>query len=135
MAVPNNFLNTVKYLVEEHGGDVNLRDPWGYPPLHYASVRGGNDLIEYLVAQGADVTALSVLGQTPADMARGGCAGYFERVPFPETVELLQSLGSPIRCLSTIFRGTGDYCEGTEVEPWEGMVTDEQGRVRSTNER
>ena len=133
--MPNNFLNTVKYLVEEHGGDVNLRDPWGYTPLHYASVRGGNDLIEYLVAQGADVTALSVLGQTPADMARGGRAGYFERVPFPETVELLQSLGSPIRCLSTIFRGTGDYCEGTEVEPWEGMVTDEQGRVRSTNER
>ena len=135
MAVPNNFLNTVKYLVEEHGADVNLRDSWGYTPLHYASVRGGNDLIEYLVAQGADVTALSVLGQTPADMARGGRAGYFERVPFPETVELLQNLGSPIRCLSTIFRGTGDYCEGTEVEPWEGMVTDEQGRVRSTNER
>ena len=80
-------------------------------------MRGGNDLIEYLVAQGADVTALSVLGQTPADMARRGRAGYFERVPFPETVELLQNLGSPIRCLSIIFRGTGDYCEGTEVEP------------------
>ena len=135
MAVPDNFLNAVKYLVEEHGADVNLRDSWGYTPLHYAAVRGGHDVIEYLVAQGANVTATSVLGQTPADMARGGRAGYFERVAFPETVELLQSLGSPIKCLSTLFRGTGDYCEGTEVEPWEGMVTDEQGRVRSTNER
>ena len=71
-AVPNNFLNVVKYLVDEHGADVNLPDGWGYTPLHYASVRGGNDLIEYLVSQGADVTAVSRLGQSTADLARGG---------------------------------------------------------------
>jgi hypothetical protein len=51
-------------------------------------------------------------------MARGGRAGYFERVGYPETVVLLQSLGSPFKCLSTLFRGTGDYCADTEVEPW-----------------
>ena len=117
-AVPNNFLNTLKYLIEEHGADVNLPDSWGYTPLHYASVRGGNDMIEYLVSQGADVGAISVLGQSPVDMARGGRAGYFERVGYPETVVLLQSLGSPFKCLSTLFRGTGDYCADTEVEPW-----------------
>ena len=116
--VPNNFLNATQYLVEEHGADVNLPDSWGYRPLHYASVKGGNDLIEYLVAKGADVKALSGLGQSTADMARGGSGGYFIRPPYPKTVELLQSLGSELKCFSTHFRGTGDYCAGSGVEPF-----------------
>lgn len=118
-SVPNNFLNAVKYLVEENGADVNVGDAWGYTPLHYAAVRGGNDLIEYLVSKGADVTAISRLGQTPADMARGGRAGYFSRTAYPETVELLRDLGSPLRCLDTMFRGTGDYCPVPGVAPFE----------------
>jgi ankyrin repeat protein len=118
-SVPNNFLDVVRYLVEEHGADVNLPDGWGYTPLHYASVRGGNDLIEYLVSEGADVTALSTLGQSTADMARGGRAGYFSRPPYPETVELLQSLGSELKCLNSHFRGTGDWCPGAGVASFE----------------
>jgi uncharacterized protein len=120
--VPNNFLNAVRYLVEEHGADVNLADAWGYVPLHYASVRGGTDLIEYLVAQGADVTAVSRLGQSTADMARGGRAGYFSRTGYPQAVELLERLGAPLLCLNTHFRGTGDYCPGSGVEPWAETV-------------
>ena len=116
--VPNNFLNAVKYLVEEHGLDVNLPDSWGYTPLFYASGAAANDLIEYLVSKGADVNAMSVLGQSPVDIARGGQAGYFERPIYPETVELLQSLGSPFRCLNTHFRGTGTYCPGSGLEQW-----------------
>ena len=116
--VPNNFLNAVKYLVEEHGLDVNLPDSWGYTPLFYASGAAANDLIEYLVSKGADVTAISVLGQSPVDIARGGQAGYFERPIYPETVELLRSLGSPFRCLNTHFRGTGTYCPGSGLEQW-----------------
>ena len=115
---PNNFLNTVRYLVEELGADVNLPDSWGYTPLHYASVRGGNDLIEYLVSKGADVGAISRLGQSTADMARGGRAGYFSRPSYPGTVELLVGLGSELRCLNTHFRGTGDFCPGAGVEPF-----------------
>jgi len=103
----------------EKEADVNLPDGWGYTPLHYASVRGGNDLIEYLVSQGADVTALSTLGQSTADLARGGRAGYFSRPPYPETVELLQSLGSELKCLNSHFRGTGDWCPGAGVAPFE----------------
>jgi ankyrin repeat protein len=116
--VPNNFLNAVRYLVEEHGADVNLPDSWGYTPLFYAAGAHANDLIEYLVSKGADVTAMSVLGQSPVDIARGGNAGYFERAPYPETVELLQKLGSPFRCLNTHFRGTGDYCPGSGLKSW-----------------
>jgi hypothetical protein len=118
--VPNNFLNAVRFLVEGHGADVNLADAWGYTPLHYASARGGNDLIEYLVSKGADVTAMNRLGQSTADMARGGRAGYFSRPHDPETVELLQRLGAPLLCLNTHFRGTGDYCPGSGVPPFEG---------------
>lgn len=117
--VPNNFVNTVRYLVEELGADVNLRDSWGYTPLHYASVRGGNDLIEYLVSKGAEVGAISRLGQSTADMARGGRAGYFSRPSYPETVDLLVGLGSELRCLNTHFRGTGDFCPGAGVDPFD----------------
>jgi len=117
--VPDNFLNSVKYLVEEWGGDVNLPDSWGYTLLHYASVRGGNDLINYLVSKGADVKAISRMGQSSVDMARGGQGGFFLRAPHPKTVELLQSLGSPFKCLNTHFRNNGDYCPGSGVEPFE----------------
>jgi hypothetical protein len=118
-SVPNNFVNAVRYLVEEQGADVNLPDSWGYVPLHYASVHGANDLIEYLVSKGASVKATSRLGQSPADMARGGNGGYFLRPAYPETVKLLQNLGSPLLCFSTHFRGTGDYCAGSGQVPFE----------------
>ena len=126
---PDQFLPAVKYLVEELGADVNLADSWLYTPLHYAASRGDNQLIEYLVAQGADVTALTRLGQSTADMARGGQAGFFKRTAYPETVELLTSLGSTLECLHTHFLGTGVSCEGAGVnDPWaQPPATDDQG--------
>ena len=69
-------------------------------------------MIRYLVSQGADVTAITRLGQSTADMARGGRSGFFTRVAYPETVELLQSLGSTLECLHTHFLDTGDFCPG-----------------------
>ena len=117
--MPDQFLPAVRYLVEEHGANVNLADSWGYRPIHYAASRGDNEMIEYLVSEGADVTTLTRLGQSPADMARGGRAGFFTRVPFPETVELLTGMGSPLACLHTHFLDTGDFCEGAGVDdPW-----------------
>ena len=123
--VPDGFMTTVKYLVEEHGADVNLADFWGYTPVHYAAIRGDNELIRYLVSKGADVTTKTRLGQTTADMARGGRGGYFQRVEFPETLELLQSLGSALACLHTHFGGTGDVCPGAGAEDsWAPEVTE-----------
>jgi ankyrin repeat protein len=97
--VPDGWLPAVTYLIEELGADVNARDHNGYTALHHAAARGDNDLILYLVSKGADVTAVSRRGQTTADMANGPV----QRVsPFPETVKLLESLGSKNnhRCLS-----------------------------------
>ena len=123
--VPDQFIAAVQYLVEEHGADVNLSDSWGYRPLHYAASRGDNELIQYLVAQGADVKAITRLGQSTADMARGGRSGFFTRVAYPETVELLTSLGSTLECLHTHFLDTGDFCEGAGVnDPWAKPATD-----------
>jgi ankyrin repeat protein len=81
----------VQYLVEELGADVNARDADGFSPLHWAASRGDNDVIRYLVSKGADATAVSRRGHTTADMANGPV----QRIsPFPETIALLESLGS-----------------------------------------
>ena len=81
----------VRYLVEDLGLDVNARDNDGYTALHHAAARGDNAVIEYLVSKGADVTVVSRRGQSTADMANGPV----QRVsPFPETVKLLEKLGS-----------------------------------------
>lgn len=89
--VPNGWLPSVRYLVEELGMDVNVRDHNGYTALHHAASRGDVELILYLVQQGADVTVVSREGQTVADMANSPR----QRIsPFPRAVELLESLGS-----------------------------------------
>ena len=89
--VPDGFLPAVKYLVEEHGADVNARDHNGYNAVHHAASRGDNELIRYLVSKGADVKAVSRRGQTTADMANGP---YQRTSPYPETIKLLESLGA-----------------------------------------
>ncbi len=87
---PDGWLPAVQYLVEL-GADINQRDFNGYNALHHAAARGDNEMILYLVENGGDVTAVSRRGQTTADMANGPV----QRVsPIPETVALLESLGS-----------------------------------------
>ena len=71
--------------------DVNARDNNGYTALHHAAARGDNELILYLVSKGADVKVVARTGQSVADLANGPV----QRVsPFPETVALLEKLGS-----------------------------------------
>jgi ankyrin repeat protein len=97
--VPDGWLPSVKYLVEELGADVNARDFAGYTPLHNAAARGDNEMIKYLVSKGADVTAVARNGMTTADMANGPV----QRIsPYLDTVKLLMDLGSKNsnRCVS-----------------------------------
>lgn len=108
VAKPNSRLDAVKYLVEEVGADVNSKDENGYTALHGAAFVGSNDIIKYLVSKGADVKARSTAhvngnvgprtfpapegkGDTVADMANGMKQSA---VVFPETIALLESLGS-----------------------------------------
>jgi ankyrin repeat protein len=88
---PAGLFRAAKYLVEECGADVNSVDHEGNTALHHAASRGDNEMILYLVSKGANVTRVNREGQTVADMANGPV----QRVqPFPETVALLEKLGS-----------------------------------------
>ena len=96
---PGGMLAAVKYLVEETGADVNLRDHEGNTAIHHAAARGDLEMIEYLVSKGADVKAVNREGQTTVDMANGPV----QRVqPWPETVKFLESRGAKNnhKCLS-----------------------------------
>ncbi len=63
----------------------------GFTALHNAAHRGDNEMILYLVTKGAKVDVVTGSGITVADMANGPR----QRVqPFPETVALLEMLGS-----------------------------------------
>ena len=133
---PDQFIPAVKYLIEELGADVDQRDSWLYTPMHYAASRGDNELIEYLVSQGGDVSAITRLGQSTADMARGGRAGFFTRVPFPETVDLLTGLGATLECLHTHFLDTGDSCPGAGIDdPWAPAATDAEEKRSDSGKR
>jgi ankyrin repeat protein len=88
---PDGWLPAMKYMVEVLHADVNARDNNGMTPLHHAAARGDNDMILYLVAHGADVKAVSRRGQTVVDMANGPVSRLR---PFPETIALLEKLGS-----------------------------------------
>ncbi len=116
ITTPQGRMPAIRYLVEELGADVNEVDT-GPPPdaqgnggrrgrvrggvtaLHNAAGRGDNDMILYLVSQGARVDAVSKNGAMIADMANGSR----QRVqPYPETLALLKLLGAPSRykCVS-----------------------------------
>ena len=103
--VPEARLEAVRFLIEETGADANSRDDRGYSVLHAAAFLGRNDIIDYLVAHGADVAARANQvsngpstqaakpgkGDTVADMANGWAE---KTLQYPETVTLVMKLGS-----------------------------------------
>ena len=89
--VPDNWLAAVKFLIEEAGAEVDIRDVNAYTALHHAASRGDDELVLYLIERGADVAVVSRKGQTTADMANGP---QQRTPPYLGTVALLESLGS-----------------------------------------
>jgi ankyrin repeat protein len=96
---PGGMMAAVRYLVDELGADVNAIDADGNTAVHHAASRGDNDMIFYLVSNGAVVTRVNRSGQTTIDLANGPV----QRIqPFPETIALLEKLGAKNnhRCVS-----------------------------------
>jgi len=85
-----SFLDAVKYCLQL-GLDINARDDRGYTALHGVAFRGDNELIKFMVSHGAKTDAVAKSGDTIADMANGPRE---HSEPYPETVALLESLGS-----------------------------------------
>jgi ankyrin repeat protein len=84
LAAGSRQIEAVKLLVEL-GADVN-EAPKGKSALHTATRLGANDVIQYLVEHGADLTVRDVFGRTPLEEAE------FE-APKP-TIELLRKLSA-----------------------------------------
>jgi uncharacterized protein len=88
--VPDSWKAAVEYCIEL-GLDVNAIDAKGYSALHGVAFRGDNDLVRFLVATGAKTDVKTKTGDTIADMANGPIP---HSIPHPDTVALLESLGS-----------------------------------------
>jgi len=85
-----DWMPALKYALEL-GADINAVDNKGYTALHGAAFRGDNEMINFLVSKGARVDIVAKDGNTVADMANGPIE---HSAPFPETVALLEKLGS-----------------------------------------
>ena len=71
MAAQTGLLVEVKQLIIG-GHDVNQRDEkYGFTPLHQAVFFGHQDIVEYLIAHGADVDAKNSAGSSPLYLAKG----------------------------------------------------------------
>jgi ankyrin repeat protein len=86
----NAWMDSVKYCIQL-GANVNATDDRGYTALHGAAYIGNHEMIQYLMDHGADVKAVAKDKNTVADMANGPTRFG---IPHPETVALLESLGS-----------------------------------------
>ena len=83
-------------LLHEAGADINATNEANFTALHGAAFRGMNEVIEYLVARGADIDARDFRGRTAYRMAEGSKQS-FQFQSWPETAELLAELGANTR--------------------------------------
>ena len=75
---------------------MNAVNEAGFTALHGAAFRGLNEVIEYLVARGADIDARDFRGRTAYRMAEGSKQS-FQFQSWPETAAFLKRLGADDR--------------------------------------
>jgi ankyrin repeat protein len=78
------------------GADVNAVNEGDFTALHGAAYRGLNEVVQYLVAHGANINARDYRGRTPFRLAEGSKQS-FQFQAWPETAELLKQLGADTR--------------------------------------
>jgi len=87
------LLEAVKLCVEL-GMDVNAVNSMGLTALHGAANRGSDEIIRYLVQQGATVDVKDAEGRTPLTWAEGVFLATHPARPKPSSIELLKQLAS-----------------------------------------
>ena len=85
----------VKVLLEA-GSEINAINEADFTALHGAAFRGLNEVVEYLVEQGADIDARDFRGRTPFRLAEGSKQS-FQFQAFPDTAEVFRQLGANTR--------------------------------------
>ena len=80
-------------LLIEAGADIDAVNEADFTALHGAAFKGLNEVIEYLVEQGAVIDAQDFRGRTAFRMAEGSKQS-FQFQAWPETAELLATLGA-----------------------------------------
>lgn len=83
----------VKKLLLQDGVNVDVRDRYGYTPLHKACMRGNKELVSLLLDKGADIQAICYEGSTPLFLATM-CS------PFSDVIETLLSRGAKTNVLT-----------------------------------
>ena len=86
---------SVRALVEA-GADVRAVNEADFTALHAATFRGLNEVVQYLVEQGADIDARDYRGRTAFRLAEGAKQAFAFN-EYPETAELLLQLGADTR--------------------------------------
>ena len=84
----------VRMLVEA-GADLSAVNEASFTALHGAAFRGLNEVIEYLVASGADINAQDFQGRTAYRITQG-VQQMFRVQPWPETAKFIQALGADV---------------------------------------
>ena len=85
-------VEAVKILVEA-GADVRAVNEADFTALHGAAFRGSNEIIEHLLAHGADIDAQDFRGRTPYRIAEGA-QRPLQFHEWPETAAFLADLGA-----------------------------------------
>lgn len=85
----------VKVLFEA-GAEINRVNEADFTALHGAAMRGLNEVIKYLVDNGADINARDFRGRTAYRLAEGSKQS-FQFQAWPETAEYIKSLGANTR--------------------------------------
>jgi ankyrin repeat protein len=88
---PEQLLEAVQ-LCHSLGMDINQANSMGITALHGAANRGSNDIIEYLVANGADLTYTDNEGRSALDWAKGVFLATHPEEPKPASIELITRL-------------------------------------------
>jgi ankyrin repeat protein len=97
---PEQLLEAVKLCVDL-GMDVNQANSMGITALHGAANRGSDDIVRFLVAHGADLTAQDKEHRSTLDWAKGVFLATHPAQPKPTTIalvtELLKEQGKEVR--------------------------------------
>jgi ankyrin repeat protein len=108
-------LAAVKVLVEA-GAKVNAVNEANFTALHGAAFSGSNEIIQYLVDQGAEINVQDFSGRTPFHIAVGAQQGPFFQ-SWPETADFLKELGSEPRLGAETRRTESGQQRGNSASP------------------